>query len=562
MSPLGSISCRNGISTIQNSRFQSPKHKLYNVLVWCCRVLAASHSPKEFELLLSHTDSQMSSSPNGIRERLALDAIELLFGKTARQLSESLVEYAPCPLHAAAEFAGIPISDAKTVALAMYVHGIISIVQDSKRQFVSLNTLPALILSAPAILLDHVEAAYHNEAKYVTKALMYVLKNGIVEEAVMEAKVARLREKTDDERELGDDTLKILQRLLEDGLLVRRIIDFSSFTTVDVRNVERRAMNLCLTTKKKTKSASTDESIDRSALEPRVGIEPINDVQSFTINWSGVANFLRGRFVCQLAASVLGQEFVPLVEKILACTKACDYSVYKRLAQRSDEGLMGSLMPNPRLDVMTLFAQGARGSGREDMFCALDKINASQMRLLVSGDGSFWTVSVPEAIKSLQMQYIEMYCEQTLSPYHRRCFNHMRTLKVAETHQIEAGALLSEKDARSSLYNLARLGFIQVQMIPRTSVDRMINPRSIFVWRYDEAAAIEAYTTIIGEHARKLLAKVASLNEEYEANDTPENVEAGNMSAARINEKKEKFLCGFNVLYVDALRVFILFSEM
>ena len=535
-----------------------------NCIVSHCGVAACwmqSHLAREFELLLSHADSQMSSL-NGIRERLALEAIELLFGKTARRLSESLVEYAPCPLHAAADFAGIPIADAKTVALAMYVHGIISIVQDSKHQFVSLNTLPALILSAPAILLDHVEAAYHNEAKYVTKALMYVLKNGIVEEAVMEAKVARLREKTDDERELGDDTLKILQRLLEDGLLVRRVIDFSSFTTVDVRNVERRAMNLCLTTKKKTKSASTDEAIDRSALEPRVGIEPINDVQSFTMNWNGVANFLRGRFVCQLATSVLGQEFVPLVEKILACTKACDYSVYRRLAQRADEGLMGSLMPNPRLDVMTLFAQGAKSSGREDMFCALDKINASQMRLLVSGDGSFWTVSVPEAIKSLQMQYIEMYCEQTLSPYHRRCFNHMRALKVAETHQIEAGALLSEKDARSSLYNLARLGFIQVQMIPRTSVDRMINPRSIFVWRYDEAAAIEAYTTIIGEHARKLLAKVASLNEEYEANDTPENVEAGNMSAARINEKKEKFLCGFNVLYVDALRVFILFSEM
>ena len=503
------------------------------------------------------------SSPDGIRERLVLDAVQMLFGDTARKLSESLIEYAPCPLHAAAEFAGIPLADARTVALAMYVHGVISIVNEGKRQFVSLNTLPALILSAPAILLDHVEAAYHKEAKYVTKTLTYVLKNGIVEEPVLAAKIERMREKSDEERELGDDTLKILQRLLEDGLLVRRVIDFSSFSTVDVTNVARRASNLCLTTKKKTKGAATDDTIERNSVhEPRTGVEPISDVQSFTVNWNGVANFLRGRYVCQLAMSVLGQEYVQLVEKILACTKACDYSVYRRLGDRGDEGLMGALMPNPRLDVMTLFAQGTQGSGREDIFCALDKINASQMRLLVSGDGSFWTVSVPDAIKALQLQYIEMYCEQTLSPYHRRCLNHMRALKVAETHQIEAGALLSEKDARSSLYNLARLGFIQVQMIPRTSQDRVINPRSIFVWRYEESAAIEAYMTIIGEHARKLLSKVASLNEEYEANDQPENIETGNMSATKMNEKKEKFLCGFNVLYVDALRVFILFSEM
>ena len=45
----------------------------------------------------------------------------------------------------------------------------------------------------------------------------------------------------------------------------------------------------------------------------------------------------------------------------------------------------------------------------------------------------------------------------------------------------------------------------------------------------------------------------------YEQN---EQMEAGNTTAAKANEKKEKHLCCFNAAYSDAMSVFLLFAEI
>jgi hypothetical protein len=211
----------------------------------------------------------------------------------------------------------------------------------------------------------------------------------------------------------------------------------------------------------------------------------------------------------------------------------------------------------PVLEVLKLMT--VYETDRDRIFELLDAVTGSQMALLRSGDGSYWHVTVPQAIRALQLQYIEMFAEQSLSPYHRRCFNQIRQLTVADTHQIEAGALLSEKYGRSSMYKLCQLGIVQLQSIPRNATDRMVSSRTIFVWRYDETAAVEAYRTVIGEHARRMLARLTALTEAFERSD---GAEAASKSAAKVREKREKHLAVLNAAYADALRVFVLFAEM
>jgi hypothetical protein len=426
----------------------------------------------------------------------------------------------------------------------MYVHGVISIIQEGQKQFLSLNSLPILVLSCPAILLDHIQTVY-NSPLFVT-AFQHVLLNGVVEVASPGGS-GRRSHRTRVDAEFAE----ALDRLFRDNLLMRRVVDFATFSTDDVFAVERRASNLALS-RKRGGAAPAD-----TPFVPEKVTVPIADAPTLTVNWNGVATFLRGRFVVQSTQSFLGPSFVPLVQAILSITDGCDYSPHRRLGQEPDDRLRGRTLLLPRLEFLKLM--DAYKSEREDVFTRLDGVCGSQLSLLRSGDGSYWFVTVPHAIRALQMQYMEMYAEQSLSPYHRRCFNHVRDLTVADTHQIESGALLSEKDARSSMYGLCRLGLVQMQSIPRNAADRMIGPKTIFAWRYDESAAIEAYRTIIGEHARRILARVAAFNDAFEKS---EGAETASKTAAQLREKKEKQLVALNACYADALRVFILFAEM
>jgi hypothetical protein len=314
--------------------------------------------------------------------------------------------------------------------------------------------------------------------------------------------------------------------------------------------VERRATNLTLTRKRGGGTTDSPPPTEKASA-------PIGESPTLTVNWNGVANFLRSRFVLQATQSFLGPTFVPIVQAILKITDASDYGTHRRLGQEPDDRLRGRSLQFPRLEFLKLIE--VYKSDREDVFARLDNICSSPLSLLRAGDGSYWFVTVPQAIRALQMQYIEMFAEQSLSPYHRRCFNHMRELMVVDTHQIETGALLSEKDARSSVYALCRLGIVQMQSIPRHAGDRMIGPKTIFAWRYDECAAIEAYRTIIGEHARRVLARVAALTDEFEKS---EGAEVASRTAAKLKEKREKQLVTLHAYYADALRVFILFAEI
>lgn len=472
----------------------------------------------------------------GVTHKLVTDAVRLLFGSTAATVASSICELGPCPLGLVAKFTRLPISDVKTVALSMYAHGIVSVSQEGGRQMVELNALPALILSAPSLLLDHVGALHEpKDGCAYAEALRAVMLNGIVEAAPHSA---------------GAGFSAACDDLLKRGLLIRRVVDSRTFSTCDVFALERRMENLALA-KKKTAGASEKDGAAKVAA-------PAEQEYTLTMNWPNVCAFLRGRYVVQAGQSFIRKNFSELLEDVLQSTHAADYSSYQREMEKDDESLRGARITLPRLEYQRLVSL-LPVSQHEHLFDDLDDISASQLCLLRQGDGSYWDVTMAKAVRNLQLQYIESFLEQTYSPYLRRAFSYIRTLVVADTHQIEQGALLSEKDARNSMFTLAKLGFVQMQSIPRNSTDKMINPKSIFVWRYDENAAIEAYKTIIGEQARRFLARIESLHEEYENN---EQVTVGNLTATKTNEKREKQLCCFNIAYADALKIFLLFSEM
>jgi hypothetical protein len=463
----------------------------------------------------------------GVKQRLLLEVIRLLFGPMAEKVASAIIDYSPCPLRLISDVTQLSLPDTKTVALSMYIHGVISLIQDGPTQSLSLNSLPVFILSCPSLLLDQIHSFY-SSPHFVT-SFQNVLFHGIIEDVPP-------RSKSSDNP---------FERLLTDGLLMRRIVDFSTFSTDDVFSVERKSANAVRLSELRRR-----KEIPKSGIDPVSGqkvIAAVGATQTLTVDWNGVATFLRSRYVLQSTQSILGSTFVPLLQAILTLTKASDYSGF-RGGFPADSPVFQSL------DLMTVYSCES-----DLLFNQLDIICASQISILKSGTGLAWQVTVPQAIRSLQIQYLEMFTEQSLSPYHRRCFNHLRSLSVGDTHQIEIGALLSEKDARSSMYGLCRLGIVQMQSIPRNSGDRMIGPRTIFVWRYDENAAIEAYRTMIGEHARKVLARLNVLNEELERS---EGAEVTSKTAAKLQERKEKQLVALNACYVDALRVFILFAEM
>jgi hypothetical protein len=427
----------------------------------------------------------------------------------------------------------------------MYVHGVISIIQEGPKQFISLNSLPPLILSAPSILLDLVGETFHRPHQCVS-VLNDILLHGIIEIG------AKTRKSKD-----SDTFIETVEQLRSRGLLINRIVDFSSFSTNDVFNVERRISNLQLVRKRIQKEDSTIQSPTESKSPP-----PSTSIKTscVTIDWNGVATFLRDRFVIEASDSFFGPNYTQLITSLLNDSRGSDYSTHRNMSNCSEEELRDLSLSFPSITVENLINAASDGSHQKSVRDKLDSICHSPLAILREKElGASYEITVPFALRSLQLHYIEMFCEQTLSPYHRRCFNRIRSLKVAEARQIEMGALLSEKDARSSMYSLCKLGFVQMQSIPRSATDRMVSARSLFVWRYVEEAALEAYCGIIGEHARRFLARIQALNEECEAN---ERKLSGDRTAVKMNEKRERQLCGFNAGYAEALRIFLLFSEI
>ena len=487
----------------------------------------------------------------GVKQRLVIDIIRMLFGEPASVIADAISEFGPCPLGFISKVTKIPLVDTKTIVLSLYIHGIVTVNQDGGRQYITINSLPALILSAPSILLDQIDAVY-KKPEY-NDVLKTVLLNGIIE--IIPPNEPKSKKKnihfTPIQVNATPEFIEASNQLFKNGLLMRRVVDSATFNTNDVFSLHRRIENINLSKKK------TTVTIDPNASKAKVSA-PLEQSYTLTINWGAICSFLRGRYIVQLSQSIFKSNYTELIEGILDVTNAADYSQFQRSMRKNDDELRGEVVGVPRLEYQRLMAVISVDK-REQLFDDLDEIAASQLYLLKPGDGSYWDVTVAKSIRNAQMQYIEAFLEQSISPYHRRCFNYLRSLGVVDTHQVETGALLSEKDARSSMFTLARLGFAQMQMIPRNNSDKTINTKSIFVWRYDESAVIEAYTTIIGEHARRFLSKIMSLHEEYEAN---EQAAVGNLTATKANEKKEKYLCCFNVAFIDALRVFILFSEM
>lgn len=498
-------------------------------------------------------------SIGGVKQRLLNEIISLLFGEPAAIIAEAIERCGPCPLGLVAQITKFPLEDAKTLALSMYLHGVVNVTREGHQTYLSISSLPAYILSAPSILIDQIEEQFPKKPLY-NEILKLILFNGIIEYIPSNEKSKKKKTKAfSPQINLPDGFQEAAEELIELGFLSRRNVECESFSTADVFSLKRRIENINLQ-KKRSNANTTSDTKQSSAWEREKTVKATETVYSLTINWNGVATFLRGRYIVQFTQAVFNQvpKYTKLVESIISISRCADYTTYQRIMAKDDDSIKSDVVQFPRLEYNTLSSKYTPNP-EDDLFNLLDQITDSPMKFLNPGDGSFWDLTTYKAIRAFQIHHIERFLEQNYTPYHRSCFNALRETKVVDTHQIETDALESEKDARSTMYALCRLGFSQMQGIPRSSTDKMINPKSIFVFRYDEEAAIEAYRLIIGEHARRCLARITELHKEYEQN---EQMEAGNTTAAKANEKKEKHLCCFNAAYSDAMSVFLLFAEI
>lgn len=500
-------------------------------------------------------------SIGGVKQRLLNEIISFLFGEPAAIVAEAIERCGPCPIGLVAQVTNFPLEDAKTVALSMYLHGVVNITREGSQTFLSISSLPAFILSAPSILIDQIEEQYQKPS--YCEILKLILFHGIIEytppnnDKSKKKKVKAISPQID----LPDGFQETVDELIEIGILSRRVVECESFSTCDVFSLMRRIENLNLSKKRTNNANSTQDLGTNRPSESAKSMKITDNTYSLTINWNGVASFLRGRYLVQFSQTLPnlnGTKYMKLIECIIGLSHCGDYTNFQRMMSKDDDNIRTDVVSYPHLEYSSL-SRVYTPSQDDDLFTLLDTISESQMNFMCSRDGTYWELTTPKSIRAFQIQHIESFLKQDFSAYHCQCFNSLRKLGVADTHQIEGDALLSEKDARSTMYALCRFGFAQMQSIPRSSADKMINPKSIFAFRYDEEAAIEGYRFIIGEHARRYLSKISELHKEYEQN---EQMEAGNMTAAKANEKKEKHLYYFNASYSKALSAFILFAEM
>ena len=465
-------------------------------------------------------------SIGGVKQRLLNDIITLLFGEPAAIIAEAIERCGPCPIKFIAQVTKFPVEDVKTVALSMYLHGVVNTTREGSQTYLSISTLPAYILSAPAILIDQIDEQFQKPS--YSETIKLILFHGIIEYTPLSGEKSK-KKKTkafSPQIDLPEGFQEAADELIELGILSRRNVECESFSTTDVFSLRRRIENITLSKKRTSNANSTTDSRQGNAWDKDKTIKTTDNIYSLTINWNGVATFLRGRYIVQFTQAVFGQvsKYTKLIESIISISRCSDYTSYQRIMAKDDESIRTDIVTYPRLEYNNLSSRYTP-SPDDDLFNLLDAITDSPMNFLRAGDGSYWDLTTANAIRAFQIHHIERFLEQNFSGYHCSCFNVLRDLKVIDTHQVETNALVSEKDARSTMYALCRLGFAQMQGIPKSSTDRMINPKSIFVFRYDEEAAIEAYRLIIGEHARRYLARITELHKEYEQN---EQMEAGN----------------------------------
>jgi len=482
---------------------------------------------------------------SGNKRRLVLDIVRILFGEPAEKFSSALISYGPCPLGFIQFRTQMSLIDLKTIALAMYAHGIINIKGEGSRALLSLSTFPLFVLSAPSLLLDEIRIIY-NRQDFVDVLDVYI-REGVVAIGTGSQFLPPAIEAAEDVfRGCTDELFKL-------GFLARGIMQYNSFSSADVRSLERRISNLQLI---KKRGANNPKNHISSQSMPVLS-NPEVDGDTYCIDWNRIAQFLRSRYVVSYVGKTIGKDFIPLVEQIVISSKCGNYSHLCRMSDHADDQLRGeqcSLTHFSTQEVSRVFNTLPAAVFLE----RIDALSSPWLGFLnIGSDGSSYEVRVPNVIRLLQHMYIDSFAESNFTAMHRRVFSALQSLQVADTRQLEESALVSDKDARCAMYDLCRLGMVSLQAIPKTSEKNIA--QSFFVWRYDEESAINAYANIVADNARRILSKI----EEYTIMaESLQNVDANDATATLTKDKCAKYLSGFHGYFLEIMKVYVLFSEM
>lgn len=489
----------------------------------------------------------------GPRRDLVLAITRVLFGETAYTVVDAIIDYGPCPIGFIQQRTNISEENIQTILLAMYVHGCINIEGKGKRALISLSTLPLLVLSAPSIVVDEIK-----------------IKTGSQQLAdVMRAFISQGLCATNDIGQYIDDiepenVPKLVKNLFDMGFLSRKITNYFSFNSYDVRSVERRIANLNLMSRK---SVSSQPRITPPVINPVIQFEESDD-DVFTVNWAYVAEFLRERYIVNYVGKLFSKEHARLATKILLRGNCLSYNSYRIMSGHKDDQLKNELIGYPRIDTEAIIYDSDELSQNLDKLddAQKDVERLAQLRApcvgLLLGEGKDAQVRVPMCVRAIQVAYATSYAEHSLCQMHGRVFAALQNLEVADTRQLENAAVVSDMEARRAVYGLMREGLVLTQAIPKQN-DAMI-AQTIFAYRYDEEGAVREYAKAVGRTALNLWDRLEGTILEAEANGAEaEETEAG---ISEYYEKRTrdyaKWIAGFQATYIEQLRVLILLTEM
>ena len=483
---------------------------------------------------------------SGIKKSLCIDITKILFGEIPSKFVESLITYGPCPLNFIHYQTKIPLTDLKTISLSMYSHGVLNIKGEGEKALISLSTFPLFILIAPYVFLDEVRSLY-NKQEFIDVLEIYLLE-GIIS---IESGYKYLSSEIEFPEEFF---INITNELYKIGFLARSIKPYNSFSSSDVRSLKTRINNLQLIKKRSSNSSKNSNS---QPIQNIINNQNEYDENIYCIDWEKVSQFLRSRFIVSYINKMLGKEFIPIVEQIIISSKCGNYSHLYRMHDHLDEVLRNEQIVLTQFSTQEL--SRSFNSLPSNVFLErIDVLSSNWLGFLsIASDGSSYEVQVPNVIRLLQLSYMNSFVEKEHSHVHRRIFTTLQNLKVADTRQLEDAALVSGKDSRISMYFLCKIGFAQLQGIPKTN-DKNIS-QTIFVWRFDEEAAIKSYCNILGENARRMLSKI---NEYINLSESFENVDINDSTATITKEKCSRFSSGFHAYFSEIMKTFILFSEM
>ena len=495
---------------------------------------------------------------DGLKRTLALNLVEILFGTTAREIAQCINDYGPVQLGFINFRTGIKITDIQTICMAFYTHGVVNINGEGKRATFSFSPLPLFLLACPSILLDEVRAKYNRQD--LLDVLQVYMREGICSKIYG----AQYLPPSDDpiDFETVTDELKQL------GFLHRGIRSYSSFTSQEVFNLERKYNNLQLN-KKRTVAASAsapDLASKSKGRSQQVQVQPqsiasvIQETDAFCVNWDYVVQFLRGRYIVNFVIKVFGEEYTDLIENLISKSNSCcDYTAFRNISKNSDDQLRMGAFPYPRYTAPDIYRQCAnQNTDSAQFFSYLEALSNDVLGLIqMSPDGSAYDIKVPNCIRQIQKMYANSFAESTISPMHGRVLETLQDLEVADTRQLEDEAIVSDKEARCAMYNLYRFGLTQIQAIPKGN-DRMIG-QMVFVWRYNEDSVIAETANNIGRVALNLWDKITSCIEE---SDQVANADSLDREATIMRSQEDKNLSGFHSYFIDQMRVYILLTEM